>query len=184
MPYPAPKTLTPYEIYAITAYVLYLNDLVEDDFVLNETNLASIKMPNEKNFYIDQRPDTSNTRCMSNCKDPNKIVVVQSLSGITPDQEEPVEAVSEKPTLIDAAVLGKATYDSSCVVCHGIGVAGAPTLDDESWDKRLKQGIPTVVQNAIKGFMGDKGMMPPKGGNLSLSDEQVEQAVQYMIEAK
>jgi len=186
MPFPAPQSLKPDEVYAITAYVLYLNDLVEDDFVLTQTNLASIKMPNEENFYIDNRPDTDNKRCMKNCKNPGKIIVVQSLSGITPDQEkEATKVASEKPTLSKSAIAGKATYSSSCLVCHGSGVAGAPTLSDkESWGKRLKQGVDTVVQHAIKGFNGESGMMPPKGGNLSLTDQQVKDAVQYMIEAQ
>jgi Cytochrome c. len=87
MPFTAPQSLTPHEVYAISAYVLYLNDLVEDDFVLTQSNLASVKMPNVDNFYIDNRPDTNNKRCMKDCKDPSKIVIIKSLSGITPDQK-------------------------------------------------------------------------------------------------
>jgi cytochrome c5 len=186
MPFPAPQSLTPNEVYAISAYVLYLNDLVEDDFTLTQANLASIKMPNEDNFYIDNRPDTNNKRCMSNCKDPSKIIVVESLRGITPEQDkEPTNTAVEKPTLSESALSGKATYTTSCLVCHGSGVAGAPTLEDkESWSKRLKQGTDTLVQHAIKGFMGESGMMPPKGGNMTLSDQQVKDAVQYMIEVQ
>lgn len=186
MPFPAPQSLKPEEVYAITAYVLYLNDLVEDDFVLTQTNLASIKMPNEENFYIDNRPDTNNKRCMNKCKDPKKIIVIKSLTGITPDQEkQATETAPEKPVLSKSAISGKATYTTNCLVCHGGGVAGAPKLSDkESWNKRLKQGIDTVVQHAIKGFNGNSGMMPPKGGNLSLTDQQVKNAVQYMIEAQ
>ena len=146
MPFPAPQTLSVEEVYAISAYVLYLNDLVEDDFVLTQDNLASIKMPNEANFYMDDRPDTSNTRCMKNCKDPKKIIVVESLRGITPEQEaSESSATASTPKLSAAAIEGKATYTSSCVVCHGSGVAGAPKLDDkESWAKRLEQGMDTV----------------------------------------
>jgi len=186
MPFPAPQSLKPEEVYAITAYVLYLNDLVEDDFVLTQTNLASIKMPNEGNFYTDNRPDTNNKRCMKNCKDPSKIIVVQSLSGITPDQDnETSETASEKPALSDNAISGKATYTTNCFVCHDSGVAGAPKLSDkESWNNRLKQGVDSVVEHAIKGFNGNSGTMPPKGGNLSLTDQQVKDAVQYMIEAQ
>jgi cytochrome c len=186
MPFPAPQTLSVEEVYAISAYVLYLNDLVEDDFVLTQDNLASIKMPNEANFYMDDRPDTSNTRCMKNCKDPKKIIVVESLRGITPEQEaSESSATASTPKLSAAAIEGKATYTSSCVVCHGSGVAGAPKLDDkESWAKRLEQGMDTVVKHAIDGYMGENGMMPPKGGNLTLTDEQVKNAVQYMVEAE
>lgn len=185
MPFPAPQSLKSNEVYAITAYVLYLNDLVEEDFVLTQDNLASIHMPNEANFYIDNRPDTSNTRCMKDCKDPTKIIVVQSLRGITPEQEkQTVIETTTKPSLSDAAIKGKATYTTSCVVCHGSGVAGAPKLNDkESWAKRLEQGKESVMKHAINGFSGKSGVMPAKGGNLSLTDQQVRNAVQYMIEA-
>ena len=184
MPFTAPKTLKPDEVYAITAYVLYLNDLVEDDFILTANNLAAINMPNEANFYIDNRPDTQNIRCMKDCKDPNKIVVVQSLRGITPEQKD---STTEKkaPLLSQSASAGQAIYSSSCLICHGNGVAGAPTLNDkEAWTKRLEQGMDTLVKHAVDGFLGDKGIMPAKGGNLSLTDEQVKNAVYYMIEAE
>ena len=189
MPFPNPQSLTPHEVYAISAYVLYLNDLVEDDFVLTQSNLASIKMPNEDNFYIDDHPDTNNTRCMTKCKDPSKIIVVESLRGITPEQEKQTFGESEtaagKSTLSKAAIEGKATYTTSCLVCHGSGIAGAPVLSDKAgWAKRLEQGMETVVKHAINGYSGDNGMMPPKGGNLSLTDEQVKNAVQYMVKAE
>ncbi|MEH6504069.1 MAG: c-type cytochrome [Cycloclasticus sp.] len=186
MPYPTPKSLTPNEVYAISAYILYLNEIVEDDFVLDQSNLATVKMPNEENFYIDDRPDTSNTRCMENCKNPDTIEVIQSLQGITPEQEETsVKAPEVVPTLSKKAILGKATYATSCVVCHGSGVAGAPKIGDKTiWDKRLEQGAEKLVEHAINGFSGNTGVMPPKGGNLSLTDEQVTNAVHYMLEAK
>lgn len=186
MPYPAPKSLTPNEVYAISAYILYLNDIVEDDFVLDQSNLATVKMPNEENFYIDDRPDTSNTRCMANCKKPDSIEVIQTLGDNTPDQEDsPVKTVESKPELSKKAILGKATYSTSCVVCHGSGVAGAPKTGDIAiWSKRMEQGQEKLVQHAISGFSGNTGIMPPKGGNLSLTDEQVTNAVHYMLEAK
>jgi len=64
------------------------------------------------------------------------------------------------------------------VVCHGSGVAGAPKLDDkESWAKRLEQGMDTVVKHAIDGYMGENGMMPPKGRKLKITEEKVKNAV-------
>lgn len=185
MPYPAPKSLTPNEVYAISAYILYLNDLVEDDFVLDQSNLATIKMPNEENFYIDNRPDTNNTRCMKNCKDPRKIVVQHSLRGITPDQEAPAPIKQDKPVLSEVAIKGKITYTNSCLVCHGSGIAGAPkTSDKEDWRKRSEKGIDTLTKHAIEGYQGNTGIMPAKGGNLSLTDEQVKNSIQYILEVQ
>ena len=60
---------------------------------------------------------------------------------------------------------GKKTYDATCAVCHGAGVAGAPKFGDKAvWAPRLKTGIDTLYSSAIKG----KGAMPAKGGNASL----------------
>jgi cytochrome c5 len=78
---------------------------------------------------------------------------------------------------------GKATYDTTCKMCHTSGLAGAPKLGDKAdWAARRKQGIDTLVQHAVKGFKGSKGMMPPKGGNMKLSDADVKAAVQYMLD--
>ena len=61
---------------------------------------------------------------------------------------------------------------------------GAPKLGDKAdWQPRLAQGKDTLYKHAIGGFTGAKGMMPPKGGNASLSDAQVHAAVDYMAGA-
>jgi cytochrome c5 len=77
-----------------------------------------------------------------------------------------------------AASDGKKIYESTCVACHGAGLAGAPKFGDKAaWAPRIKTGMPTLYQTAIAG----KGAMPPKGGNLSLSDADVKAAVDYMV---
>ena len=73
---------------------------------------------------------------------------------------------------------GKSVYDAACTVCHAAGVAGAPkTGDKAAWAPRLKTGTEALYATAIKG----KGAMPPKGGNLSLSDADVKAAVDYLV---
>jgi cytochrome c5 len=75
---------------------------------------------------------------------------------------------------------GKKTYDATCSVCHGAGIAGAPKFGDKAaWAPRLKTGIDTLYASAIKGKAG----MPAKGGNPSLSDPDVKAAVDYMAAA-
>ena len=77
---------------------------------------------------------------------------------------------------------GKKIYDASCMACHAAGVAGAPKLGDKAnWAPRIAQGADTLHTHAIKGFQGKAGMMPPKGGNMSLKDEDVKAAVDYMV---
>ncbi|WP_416192191.1 c-type cytochrome [Neisseria sp. CCUG12390] len=81
-----------------------------------------------------------------------------------------------------SGVDGKAVYDGLCMACHGSGVAGAPKVGDAAdWKARLAQGKDTLYKHSIEGFTGSKGMMPAKGGNPALTDEEVKAAVDYMI---
>lgn len=68
MPLTAPQSLTSDETYAVTAYLLHLNGLVEQDAEMNATTLAAIRMPNRDGFIVDNRPDTHAARCMHDCK--------------------------------------------------------------------------------------------------------------------
>lgn len=73
---------------------------------------------------------------------------------------------------------GKAIYTQICRACHATGVAGAPVLGDRAaWAARLPAGFEALLQSALRG----KGGMPPKGGNAGLTDDQVREAVAYMI---
>ena len=76
---------------------------------------------------------------------------------------------------------GKVIYDNLCGACHTNGVGGAPTLDHGRWDARIAQGNDTLYKHAIEGFTGAAGIMPPKGGNPSLSEEQVRATVDWMV---
>ncbi len=79
---------------------------------------------------------------------------------------------------------GKAVFDKTCKMCHVPGIAGAPKLGDKAeWAARNKKGLDTLVKNAIGGYKGAKGMMPPKGGNPKLSDGDVKAAVKYMMDS-
>jgi cytochrome c5 len=79
---------------------------------------------------------------------------------------------------------GKAIYESACVACHGMGIAGAPKFGDKSaWTARIAQGANTLYEHALKGYQGKGGLMPPKGGNMALSDADVKAAVDFMAAA-
>ena len=68
-----------------------------------------------------------------------------------------------------------------CAMCHQTGAAGAPKLGDKAdWGPRLAQGKDTLYKHALEGFNGNKGAMPAKGGNPSLSDDDVKAAVDFM----
>lgn len=74
---------------------------------------------------------------------------------------------------------GKSVYDVACFACHMTGAAGAPKMGDTAvWSPRIAQGMDTLVNNAING----KNAMPPKGGRVDLSDQDVASAVAYLVE--
>ena len=90
------------------------------------------------------------------------------------------EPVVEAPAVAGGASLkeGKAVYDKACFTCHKTGVAGSPiTGNKEAWASRIATGIEALYSTALKG----KGAMPPKGGNMSLEDDAVKAAVDYMV---
>ena len=68
MPYTAPQSLKPEQVYAVTAYLLHLNGIIGAEATLNAETLPKIKMPNREGFVSDARPDTVNLRCRSECK--------------------------------------------------------------------------------------------------------------------
>ncbi|MCC0050952.1 MAG: cytochrome c, partial [Rhodobiaceae bacterium] len=93
MPFGDAQSLEPDEVYAITAFLLYMNDIVTDDqFVLSKENFTTIKMPNEANFIDDDRPDTPTLAkgepCMSNCKESVEITGRARILDVTPDADE------------------------------------------------------------------------------------------------
>ena len=82
----------------------------------------------------------------------------------------------------DGRVDGAEIYNKGpCTGCHTAGVGGAPKLDAAGIGARLaQQGIDELVTKAIEGFTGTAGVMPAKGGNPALTDEQVKAAVEFM----
>jgi cytochrome c5 len=81
------------------------------------------------------------------------------------------------------AAAGAGVYNASCATCHKGGMMGAPKVGDKAeWAARFKAtGMDGMVAKSIAGFKGAKGMMPAKGGNVKLTNQQVGDAVAYMI---
>jgi cytochrome c5 len=76
---------------------------------------------------------------------------------------------------------GSVIFGSLCTGCHTAGVAGAPKLVKGDWTARIAQGADVMHKHAIEGFTGAKGVMPAKGGNPALTDEQVVATVDWMV---
>ena len=77
---------------------------------------------------------------------------------------------------------GKTIFDNLCHTCHAAGIAGAPKVGDKAaWGPRISQGADSLNAHAINGYQGKSGVMPAKGGNPALTEEQVKAAVSWMI---
>lgn len=102
-------------------------------------------------------------------------------------QPEPEMAMESAPAVTAADTggdPGQKTYDNLCVNCHGVSALASmipQTGDADAWSPRISKGIEVLYDHAINGFTGNMGMMPAKGGNPALSDEDVKAAVDYMV---
>jgi len=78
---------------------------------------------------------------------------------------------------------GPQVYNQACVACHGAGIGGAPTVGQSAdWGARVAQGANVLQDHVINGYQGDAGYMPPKGGRIDLSDDEITSAMDYMLE--
>ncbi|MEE3241175.1 MAG: c-type cytochrome [Pseudomonadota bacterium] len=101
---------------------------------------------------------------------------IQAVGNICIEGHACAEALVAAPTGPRSA---EEVYNSGCMACHTSGAAGAPTFRDATaWSTRLAKGLDTLYSNAINGI----GAMPAKGLCPTCSDEEIEIAVDYMLE--
>ena len=212
MPYAHPKSLTDDEVYALTAYILAQNEIeidgeeLDDDYVLNREKLMKVVLPNKDGFYPDidgpKGPENVKAffadraknigmgkRCMKDCKDPSsgpgekglppKVMKIKyEMKDVVPPYAYAKDLPPEPEG--QGASKGQKLYEASCKLCHGTDTMGAPKVGDaDAWKKVMEKGMDKVLANAIKGT----GAMPPKGGNMDLSDADVKEIVDYMVGA-
>jgi len=128
MPYGAAQTLTEDEVYAITAYILYSNYLVEDDFVLSNENFLEVEMPNADGFIVDDREEVEShfwraEPCMENCKDAVEITMRAAVLDVTPEENGEEEGA-------DSAAAETETEETSEMAAEEV-VETAPAPDPE-----------------------------------------------------
>jgi S-disulfanyl-L-cysteine oxidoreductase SoxD len=102
MPYGNAQSLTPDEVYGITAYILYSEGLVDYDFVLTNENFTEVRLPNEDGFYVDDRVETefpvfTAAPCMTDCKAEVTITRRAADLNVTPtnDAGQPVSTIPD-----------------------------------------------------------------------------------------
>lgn len=107
--------------------------------------------------------------------------LIKPVAAVNTDPNAVVEqAPAEIVAAFDGSLDGEMIYNNVCSACHNTGAGGAPKLATAEWESRLEKGMDAVIANAIAGFMGEKGLMPAKGGRNDLSEEQVKITVEYM----
>lgn len=93
-------------------------------------------------------------------------LLVLSLLGLT--------ACGEDQRIVE----GQKTFTANCKVCHAQGINGAPIVGNKKmWGPRITQGHEVLVSHALNGY----GLMPARAGNPDLSDEEISNAVFYMM---
>ena len=172
MPFGEAQSLSADEVYAIVAYMLYSNDLVDEDFVLSDTNFAEFEMHNARGFVVDDRPETEyalwrTEPCMQDCKDRVEITMRASILDVTPDETaaestEKSEAAevaaaastAEKEAVVSPAVVDEAAASSElvaagkkvfrkCKACHQVGPK-AKSRSGPHLNNILGRGIGTI----------------------------------------
>ncbi len=93
MPFGNAQSLTPDETYAIVAFLLNMNNLVKEDFVLSRENFTSVKLPNQGGFYMDDRETAekhfwTKEPCMKNCKPKVEVVGRARVLDVTPEDNK------------------------------------------------------------------------------------------------
>jgi cytochrome c len=149
MPWTAPKTLTTEEVYAVTAFILSMGDIVPEDFVLSDRNITEVqgKLPNRDGltrehglWSVRGRPDVKNVACMKNCVQEVKVTSelpeqAKDAHGNLADQTRvigPVRGIRTVSVTNAQSTVGAAASkspntsardlanSSGCLACHGV----------------------------------------------------------------
>ena len=174
MPYGNAGTLSDDEVYAIVAYILYSNDLIEDDYVLSNETFLDVELPNSEGFIVDNRAEAeyaiwSGEPCMENCKDDVKITMRAMVLDVTPEEEKPGVVEAATPVeeaaaeVVDEVVVAVAAFDPAladagkkvfkkCKSCHQLG-DGAKNRSGP-----ILTGVVGKTAGAVDGFKYSKPM--------------------------
>lgn len=155
MPFGNAQSLSNDDVYAITAYLLYLNDLVDDDFELSNENFTEVRMPNEENFFMDDRAEGEYAAfagdvCMENCKETVEITARAQVVDVTPE-----DAAARKRREEAAAAAGGVTSSEPAAeeTDETVEVAAAETAPVEETPAEASDGPdPALVAAGEQAF--------------------------------
>jgi cytochrome c len=178
MPWNAPKTLSVEEVYAVTAYVLALGNIVPDDFVLSDANIGEVqkRLPNRDGMTrahglwdLRGRPDVKNAACMKECAGAPRITsrLPEHAAGSHGDLAAQQRLVGPARGAVAAAAspsgAARALAEKSgCLACHGAAarVVG-PSLAEIAGRYRADAGAESrLAEKVLQGGQGTWGAVP------------------------
>lgn len=205
MPWNAPKTLSADEVYAVVAYILNLGEIVPEDFVLSDSNIAQVqkRLPNRNGmtrahglWEAKGKPDVKAVACMKDCATMARIAsqlpdYARTAHGNLADQNRtfgPVRGVQTAPAATASASptpAGSAralAEKSGCLACHGVAnkLVG-PALADVSSRYKGNAGAEGILAAKVKaGGAGTWGEvpMPP---NAQLGEDDIRTLVRWIL---
>ena len=195
MPWNAPKSLTTEEVYAVVAYVLNLGDIVPDDFVLSDRNIAQVQqtLPNRNGMTRDHglwdvkgKGDVANVACMKNCATEVKLASMfpehakgshgnlaeqNRILGPSPRPSPKGEGEQrEAKGVVDLLDLAKR---KACLSCHGVDkrIVGPAFKEVASRYKGQPGAAARLIEKVRRGSSGAWGPLPmPPNPDLAESD--------------
>jgi cytochrome c len=192
MPWNAPKSLKTDEVYAVVAYLLNLADVLPEDFVLSEANIAEVqaRLPNRNGMTrahgmwdIKGKPDVANTACMKDCASEVKVgsqlpehakashgdLALQNRE-VGPARPQPTFAPSPPGSPLPPAELARR---KACLSCHGVDrkIVG-PAFRDVAKRYKGQDGAEAKLVEKLKaGGSGNWGPLPmPPNPDLAAAD--------------
>ena len=203
MPFNASKTLTVAEVYAATAYILHMADLVPADFTLSDANIAEVqkRLPNRDGlkphpglWNVRGAPDVRNTRCMRDCG-PEPVVASEippghrGAHGELAEQQRPhgpvrgtAVASARTATALRVAGADELAKKYACVACHAASARMVGPAWREIADKYRNDSV-AEVRLAAKVRAGGAGIwgsvpMPPHPG---LPEAEMQQMLRWIL---
>lgn len=206
MPWTAPKTLSTEEVYAVTAYILNMAEVVPDDFVLSDKNIADIKLPNRNGMQQQHglwdtkgKPDVNNSACMQNCAPQVKITSSlpahaqgshgdlsqqHRLIGPVRGQALALKTAATPPAVKAASSFAQLTQKHQCIACHApkdklVGPSWSAISARYQGQSNAAQQLLAKLKNGGAGVWGEIPM-PPQS---AISEQELQQMVQGVLSA-
>jgi cytochrome c len=190
MPFGDAQSLTTDEVYAIVAYIIYSNDLVDEEFVLSNETFADFELPNKDGFIIDDRLETEHSKwvgepCMENCKASVEVTMRAMVLDVTPeDTSENAAAAAAEPeaatpepeaVVVEVAEPALAALDEElvaagakvfkkCKACHKVGDKA------KNGSGPILNGVYNAPGGSVEKFKYSKAMKTAVEGGLIWDD--------------